>query len=205
MRATARRRRRRCRRCGSDAATPWPAGSTGRRCRRRCRGRRAQCARLRVWDLEAKRAGERVWDLLGRPAPTPCITAYTISLGTPDGDGGGDARRPRIGRCSRSSSAATAMASASPRSARPPPNRELIVDANEAGRRPTSRAISRPAPRPASRWSSSRCRRAGTTRWRASSRPIPVCADESVHDRARSRACAGATTPSTSSSTRPAA
>ena len=35
-------------------------------------------------------------------------------------------------------------------------------------------------------------------------RPIAVCADESVHDRARSKAFARATTPSTSSSTRPA-
>src|SRR5271170_5465555 len=39
------------------------------------------CALL---DLEAKAAGRRVWDLLGRPAPRPCTTAYTISLGTPE-------------------------------------------------------------------------------------------------------------------------
>src|ERR1700733_12033989 len=39
------------------------------------------CALL---DLEAKTAGERAWDLLGRPAPRPCTTAYTISLGTPE-------------------------------------------------------------------------------------------------------------------------
>ena len=39
------------------------------------------CALL---DLEAKRAGQRVWTLLGRPAPRPCTTAFTISLGTPD-------------------------------------------------------------------------------------------------------------------------
>ena len=38
----------------------------------------------RCWDLEAKRAGQRVWDLLGRPPPRPCTTAYTISLGTPE-------------------------------------------------------------------------------------------------------------------------
>src|ERR1700754_3542668 len=39
------------------------------------------CALL---DLEAKRAGHRVWTLLGRPAPRPCTTAFTISLGTPE-------------------------------------------------------------------------------------------------------------------------
>ena len=45
------------------------------------------CALL---DLEAKTSGKRVWDLLGRPAPKACITAYTISLGTPEVDGGRD-------------------------------------------------------------------------------------------------------------------
>src|ERR1700759_3130843 len=34
-------------------------------------------------DLEAKRAGVRAWELLGRAAPAPCTTAYTISLGSP--------------------------------------------------------------------------------------------------------------------------
>src|SRR3979409_234530 len=39
------------------------------------------CALL---DLEAKTRGQRVWNLLGRPAPKACITAYTISLGSPE-------------------------------------------------------------------------------------------------------------------------
>src|SRR6202035_5527487 len=39
------------------------------------------CALL---DLEAKTARQRVWNLLGRPAPLACTTAYTISLGTPE-------------------------------------------------------------------------------------------------------------------------
>lgn len=34
-----------------------------------------------LWDLEAKQAGRRVWQLLGLPAPQPMLTAYTISLG----------------------------------------------------------------------------------------------------------------------------
>ena len=37
-----------------------------------------------LWDLEAKTAGVRVWDLLGLPAPKPEITAYTLSLADPD-------------------------------------------------------------------------------------------------------------------------
>src|SRR3979411_2245739 len=39
------------------------------------------CALL---DLEAKTKGRRAWTLLGRPAPRPCTTAFTISLGTPE-------------------------------------------------------------------------------------------------------------------------
>ncbi len=37
-----------------------------------------------LWDLEAKRAGARVWDLASLPAPGPVITAYTLSLDTPE-------------------------------------------------------------------------------------------------------------------------
>ena len=37
-----------------------------------------------LWDLEAKRAGRRVWQLAGLPAPGPEITAYTLSLDAPE-------------------------------------------------------------------------------------------------------------------------
>ncbi|MDJ0822300.1 MAG: dipeptide epimerase [Paracoccaceae bacterium] len=37
-----------------------------------------------LWDLEAKRAGRRVWQLAGLPEPGPEITAYTLSLDTPE-------------------------------------------------------------------------------------------------------------------------
>jgi L-alanine-DL-glutamate epimerase-like enolase superfamily enzyme len=36
-----------------------------------------------LWDLEAKGSGQRVWQLLGLPRPNPMLTAYTISLGDP--------------------------------------------------------------------------------------------------------------------------
>ena len=36
-----------------------------------------------LWDLEAKAAGVRAWQLAGLPAPGPCITAFTLSLDTP--------------------------------------------------------------------------------------------------------------------------
>ena len=37
-----------------------------------------------LWDLEAKRSGKRVWELAGLTKPKPEITAFTLSLDTPD-------------------------------------------------------------------------------------------------------------------------
>ena len=37
-----------------------------------------------LWDLEAKKTGKRAWELAGLPAPEPEITAYTLSLDTPE-------------------------------------------------------------------------------------------------------------------------
>ena len=37
-----------------------------------------------LWDLEAKQAGKRAWELAGIARPGPEITAYTLSLDTPE-------------------------------------------------------------------------------------------------------------------------
>lgn len=37
-----------------------------------------------LWDLEAKAAGRRVWELAGLAAPVPMITAFTLSLDAPE-------------------------------------------------------------------------------------------------------------------------
>ena len=37
-----------------------------------------------LWDLEAKRAGTPVWQLAGLPAPGPLTSAFTLSLASPD-------------------------------------------------------------------------------------------------------------------------
>lgn len=37
-----------------------------------------------LWDLAAKRSGRPAWELAGVPAPEPVVTAFTISLDTPD-------------------------------------------------------------------------------------------------------------------------
>ena len=52
-----------------------------------------------LWDLEAKRTGRRACDLAGIAALRPVVTAYTLSLDTPERDGGAAARAAPIGRC----------------------------------------------------------------------------------------------------------
>ena len=133
-------------------------------------------------DLEAKSTGKRAWELLGRPAPQPCTTAYTISLGSPDTMAAATAKaahRPllkiKLGGDGDGERIAAVRRAA--------PKSELIVDANEAW---TPSDLER---------NLAACAEAGVTlveqplpsgwddmlgRIR---RPVRVCADESVHDR----------------------
>ncbi|MGJ4994802.1 N-acetyl-D-Glu racemase DgcA [Bradyrhizobium sp. HKCCYLS3077] len=137
------------------------------------------CALL---DLEAKRSGRRIWDLLGRRAPEPCVTAYTISLGAPEVMAKAAAKaahRPllkiKLGGDGDPARIAAVRAAA--------PQSQLIIDANES-------------------WTESNletnlaaCAEAGVTLVEQPlpagqddalariSRPLAVCADESVHDR----------------------
>src|ERR1700758_1444647 len=86
------------------------------------------CALL---DLEAKQIGIRIWDRLGRVAPTACVTAYTISLGTPETMAAATAKaahrkllKIKLGGDGDEARIAAVREAA--------PNCELIVDANEA-------------------------------------------------------------------------
>jgi L-alanine-DL-glutamate epimerase-like enolase superfamily enzyme len=136
-----------------------------------------------LWDLEAKTAGRRAWALLGRPAPRPCTTAYTISLDTPEAMAAATAKaaqRPLL-KIKLGGEGDGARIAAVRKAA---PESELIVDANEAW---TSGNLEQ---------NLAECAKAGVTlveqplpaghdetlaRVR---RPLAVCADESVHDRA---------------------
>jgi len=141
-------------------------------------------------DLEAKRANRAAHELLGLSAPRPRLTAYTISLGPPE----------RMAQAAAAASARPLLkiklggAGDPERIAavrRAAPDAELIVDANE-GWRPESLAINLAA-----------CAAAGVTlieqplpaaedaALAAIARPVPVCADESVHDRATLRTLVG--------------
>ena len=133
------------------------------------------------WDLEAKRSGEPVWQLLGLPEPQPVTTAYTLSLETPDTmrvraaenahrpllkiklGGEGDLERLRAVRSGA-------------------PDATLIIDANE-GWTPEIYAALAPElmslgvamveqPLPAGE----------DEALRGMERPLPVCADEACHD-----------------------
>ena len=134
-------------------------------------------------DLEAKTFGLRAWTLLGRPAPSSCTTAYTISLGTPEAMAAATAKashRPllkiKLGGDGDAERIAAVRKAA--------PESELIVDANEAWS-PANLAqnlaacaafgvtlVEQPLP-------------AGQDEALAGvKRPVAVCADESVHARA---------------------
>ena len=136
-----------------------------------------------LWDLEAKHAGRRAWELAGIAALAPLTTAYTLSLGAPEEmaaaaraassrpllkvklGGGDDPARIRAVRDGA-------------------PGARLIVDANEAWREDVLEAnlaacaaagvslVEQPMPADAD----------GLLARIA--RPVPVCADESVHTRA---------------------
>jgi L-alanine-DL-glutamate epimerase-like enolase superfamily enzyme len=143
------------------------------------------------WDVNAKAAGRRAHELAGLGPPAPLITAYTISLGTPAAMaeaaeraalrpllkvklGGGDDDRTRIAAVRRAA-----------------PRAEIIVDVNEGWRADDLERnlaacadagvtlVEQPLPE------------GGDEALARIKRTIPVCADESVHDRASLDALAG--------------
>ena len=136
-----------------------------------------------LWDLAAKRAGRRVWDLLGQVVPQPQVTAYTLSLDTPDAmqaQAAKNAARPLL-KIKLGTPDDMARLEAVRRGA---PDAAIIVDANEGWTaevyadlaphliRLGVKMVEQPLP-------------AGADDMLAEiARPLPVCADESCHDRA---------------------
>lgn len=136
-----------------------------------------------LWDWEAKMAGKRVWDLIGLPAPQPVITAFTLSLESPEKMERQAAKhkaRPLL-KIKLGGEGDIARLEAVRRGA---PDTRIIVDANEgwtpeiytelapALLRLGVQVVEQPLP-------------AGADDMLAEiARPLPVCADESCHDRA---------------------
>ncbi|WP_438960943.1 N-acetyl-D-Glu racemase DgcA [Nereida sp.] len=136
-----------------------------------------------LWDLEAKIKGLRVWDLIGVAAPKPEITAYTLSLDTPENmraQAAKNAARPllkiKLGTPDDMPRLEAVRAGA--------PDTPIIIDANEGWSaevyselaphliRLGVKLVEQPLP-------------AGADDMLGEiDRPLPVCADEACHDRA---------------------
>ena len=143
-----------------------------------------------LWDLAAKQAGKRVWDMAGLAGPLPVVTAFTLSLDTPERMRDAAARhahRPllkiKLGTPDDMARLAAVRAGA--------PRTRIIIDANEGWSaeiyaelvphllRMGVALVEQPLP-------------AGADEMLAEmARPVPVCADESCHDRASLAGLAG--------------
>jgi L-alanine-DL-glutamate epimerase-like enolase superfamily enzyme len=136
-----------------------------------------------LWDLEAKQSNFRVWQLAGLPAPGPEITAYTLSLDSPEkmrAQAAEHAHRPllkiKLGTPDDMPRLEAVRAGA--------PHSDIIVDANEGWSadiyadlaphllRLGVKLVEQPLPA------------ADDSALLGLDRPVPVCADESAHDRA---------------------
>ncbi|MEL6564248.1 MAG: N-acetyl-D-Glu racemase DgcA [Pseudomonadota bacterium] len=144
-----------------------------------------------LWDLEAKQAGRRVWELAGLPAPAPEITAYTLSLDSPEAmraQAAEHAHRPllktKLGGGEEDIARIEAVRAGAPTA-------RIIVDANE-GWTPDLYIALAPVlvqlgvemveqPLPAG----------ADDALLELERVLPVCADESCHDRESLPALAG--------------
>jgi L-alanine-DL-glutamate epimerase-like enolase superfamily enzyme len=133
-----------------------------------------------LFDLEAKMAGQRVWQLLDQAPPPEMITAYTLSLGSPDemGKAAQGAKERALLKLKLGGIGDVERVRAVRHGA---PDARLIVDANEAWEPDMFLAFSQeladlgvelieqPLP-------------SGQDQFLADCpHPVPVCADESCH------------------------
>ncbi|MEN8892027.1 N-acetyl-D-Glu racemase DgcA [Planktotalea arctica] len=136
-----------------------------------------------LWDLEAKRTGRPVWDLAGLQKPGPEITAYTLSLGTPEAmqsQARENAHRPLL-KIKLGTPDDMPRLEAVRRGA---PKSRIIIDANEGWSADVYAELAPhlvglgvelvEQPLPAGK----------DDALSEIERPLPVCADESCHDRA---------------------
>ncbi len=144
-----------------------------------------------LWDLEAKQSGSPVWTLAGLPQPQPRITAFTLSLDSPDkmrAEAEENAFRPLLKTKLGGGDADIARIRAVREGA---PDARIIVDANEGWSADLYRLmapvlvdlgvemVEQPLP-------------AGQDDALLDiERILPVCADESCHDRASLAGLAG--------------
>ncbi len=135
-----------------------------------------------LWDLEAKRAGRRAWDLAGLSEPRPEITAYTLSLDTPEAmqaQAAANAHRPllkiKLGTPDDMPRLEAVRAGA--------PNAKIIVDANEGWSAEVYADLAPHLVRLGVALVEQPLPAGEDDALIGLERPVPVCADESCHDR----------------------
>lgn len=143
-----------------------------------------------LWDLEAKRAGKRAWALAGLPAPGPEITAYTLSLDTHakmQAQAAENAHRPllkiKLGTPDDMPRLEAVRAGA--------PDARIIVDANEGWSAEVYADLAPHLVRLGVQLVEQPLPAGEDDALIGLERPVPVCADESCHDRASLAALKG--------------
>jgi L-alanine-DL-glutamate epimerase-like enolase superfamily enzyme len=136
-----------------------------------------------LWDLEAKRAGVRVWELAGLSAPGPEVTAYTLSLDEPEAmraQAAEHAHRPllkiKLGTPDDMPRLEAVRAGA--------PEARIIVDANEGWSAKVYADLAPHLVRLGVSLVEQPLPAGDDEALIGMERPVPVCADESCHDRA---------------------
>ncbi len=136
-----------------------------------------------LWDLEAKKTGKRVWELASLPAPGPEITAYTLSLDTPENmqaQAAKNAFRPllkiKLGTPDDMPRLEAVRAGA--------PRSTIIVDANEGWSAAVYTDLAPHLVRLGVALVEQPLPAGEDDALLGMDRPVPVCADESCHDRA---------------------
>ena len=136
-----------------------------------------------LWDLEAKRAGVRAWDLAGLPEPKPEITAYTLSLDTAEkmqAQAAENAHRPLL-KIKLGTPDDMVRLEAVRRGA---PKARIIVDANEGWTADVYADLAPHLVRLGVQMVEQPLPADNDDMLAEIARPLPVCADESCHDRA---------------------
>ncbi|MGJ8595189.1 N-acetyl-D-Glu racemase DgcA [Sulfitobacter sp.] len=135
-----------------------------------------------LWDLEAKQTGKAVWELAGLAAPKPEITAYTLSLDTPEkmrAQAAEHAFRPllkiKLGTPDDMPRLEAVRAGA--------PDSTIIVDANEGWSAEVYADLAPHLVRLGVALVEQPLPAGDDDALIGMARPVPVCADESCHDR----------------------
>lgn len=136
-----------------------------------------------LWDLEAKKAGVRVWDLAGLAEPGPLTSAYTLSLDEPDAmesSARTHAWRPLL-KVKLGTADDMHRIEAVRRGA---PESAIIVDANEGWSAEVYSDLAPHLVRLGVKLVEQPLPAGDDDALLGLARPLPICADESAHDRA---------------------